>query len=90
VKNDHLGFEILYTYKGIVQKYRPDFLVRLTNGKMLVLEVKGQDTQESKTKREFLSEWVKAVNQQGGFGVWAGDVSRNPRDILNILRNHNP
>jgi type III restriction enzyme len=89
VKNDHLGFEILYTYKGIVQKYRPDFLVRLTNGKMLVLEVKGQDTQESKTKREFLSEWVKAVNQQGGFGVWAGDVSRNPRDILNILQNHN-
>jgi serine kinase of HPr protein (carbohydrate metabolism regulator) len=29
---------------------------------MLVLEVKGQDNQEQQTKREFLSEWVRAVN----------------------------
>jgi hypothetical protein len=28
VKNDHLNFEILYIYRGIVRKYRPDFLVR--------------------------------------------------------------
>ncbi len=26
VKNDHLGFEILYVFKGVVRKYRPDFL----------------------------------------------------------------
>ena len=30
VKNDHLGFDILYVYKGVVKKYRPDFLIRLT------------------------------------------------------------
>jgi type III restriction enzyme len=89
VKNDHLGFEILYTYRGIVQKYRPDYLVRLTSGKMLVIEVKGQDTQQDQTKREFLSEWISAVNQQGGFGEWSWDVSRNPRDLLNILQTHN-
>jgi len=28
VKNDHLGFEVLYVYRGVVRKYRPDFLVR--------------------------------------------------------------
>ena len=28
-KNDHLGFEVLYVYRGVVRKYRPDFLVRL-------------------------------------------------------------
>ncbi len=33
VKNDHLGFEILYIFKGEVRKYRPDFIVRLKNGK---------------------------------------------------------
>ena len=88
VKNDHLGFEILYAFKGIIQKFRPDFLVRLTSGKMLVLEVKGQDTQENKTKREFLSEWVKAVNQHGGFGTWAAGVSYNPRDLPTILQRH--
>ena len=51
VKNDHLGFEVLYVFKGVVRKYRPDFLIRLNNGKMLVLEVKGQDTQQDQTKR---------------------------------------
>ena len=52
---------------------------------MLVLEVKGQDNQEQQTKREFLAEWVRAVNNHGGFGMWAADVSRNPTDIHEIL-----
>jgi type III restriction enzyme len=56
VKNDHLGFEILYVFKGVVLKYRPDYLIRLTSGKMLVIEVKGLDSQQDRTKREFLSE----------------------------------
>ena len=88
VKNDHLGFEILYVFNGVVRKYRPDFLVRLANGTMLVLEVKGQDSQEARTKREFLGEWVKAVNAHGGFGAWAGDVSRAPGDVTEILQRH--
>jgi type III restriction enzyme len=85
VKNDHLGFEITYSFRGVIHKYRPDYLVRLTNGKMLVLEVKGQDDQQQQTKREFLAEWTRAVNSHGGFGVWAGDVSRYPSDIHEIL-----
>ncbi len=46
VKNDHLGIEILYVYNGVVRKFRPDFIIRLANGKMLVLEIKGQDVQQ--------------------------------------------
>jgi len=38
VKNDHLGFEIIYIYEGIIRKYRPDFIVKLINGINLVLE----------------------------------------------------
>ncbi|MEI7903697.1 MAG: type III restriction endonuclease subunit R, partial [bacterium] len=53
-KNDHLGFEVLYVYRGIVRKYRPDFLVRLTNGEMLVLETKGQEPEQDKVKRRYL------------------------------------
>lgn len=87
-KNDHLGFEVLYVFKGIVRKFRPDFLIRLTNGKMLILETKGQDSQENQTKREFLAEWVTAVNDHGGFGVWAADVSRDPADIRSILEKY--
>jgi len=88
VKNDHLGFEITYSFKGIIHKFRPDYLVRLASGKMLVLEVKGQDNQEQQTKREFLGEWVRAVNGHRGFGAWASDVSRNPTDIHGILARH--
>ncbi|MGA2904476.1 MAG: hypothetical protein ABSD98_11630 [Candidatus Korobacteraceae bacterium] len=89
VKNDHLGFEITYSFRGIIRKFRPDYLVRLTNRKMLVLEVKGQDNQEHQTKREFLGEWVRAINGHGGFGEWAADVSRNPTDIHETLIRHN-
>lgn len=88
VKNDHIGFEIYYTNRGVPHKFRPDFLIRLKNGKMLVLEVKGQDSEEHRTKREFLAEWVGAVNQQGGFGTWVADVSRHPNDITGILQSH--
>ena len=84
-KNDHLGFEIMYVYKGVVQKYRPDFLIRLATGRMLVLEVKGQETQQDRTKRESLDEWVRAVNSHGGFGQWACDVSFDPADVPAIL-----
>jgi len=89
VKNDHIGFEITYSFKGIIHKFRPDYLVKLTNGKTLILEVKGQDDQQQQTKREFLSEWVRAVNGQGGFGQWTADVSRHPKDVLEILQRHN-
>ena len=84
-KNDHLGFEIHYIFKGELHKYRPDFLIRLKNGEMLVLETKGQDSQQDRTKREFLDEWVKAVNQYGGFGKWKWAVSTHPKDVSGML-----
>jgi predicted RecB family nuclease len=58
VKNDHLGLEIVYTYQGVVRKYRPDFLIRLKSGRNLVLETKGRDTDQDRTKREFRGECV--------------------------------
>ena len=88
VKNDHLGFEVFYVHRGVVRKYRPDFLVRLASGDMLVLETKGQDTPRDRTKRNFLAEWVNAVSAHGGFGRWAWDVSTAPGDIHAILARH--
>ena len=60
-KNDHLGFEILYIYRGVVRKYRPDFLVRLTSGDMLVIETKGRDTEQDIVRRRYLDEWTRAL-----------------------------
>ena len=71
-----------------MSKYRPDFLIRLHDGRILVLEVKGQETPRDKIKREALNEWVKAVNADGRFGRWCCDVSFAPGDVLDILRSH--
>jgi type III restriction enzyme len=86
VKNDHLGFEIRYIFNGVEHKYRPDFLIRLQNGSLLVLETKGEEAQQDRVKREAVTEWVKAVNQHGGFGSWLPPmVSKHPDDIPEIL-----
>ena len=87
VKNDHLGFEVFYVYQGVVRKYRPDFLIRLKSGDMLVLEIKGRDrdSEQNQEKRKALEEWVAAVNDHGGFGRWSCDVARRPGDIQDIL-----
>ena len=87
VKNDHLGFEVFYVYQGVVRKYRPDFLVRLQSGDMMVLETKGRDrdSEQNRVKRKALEEWVAAVNDHGGFGRWFSARGEAARDIQDIL-----
>lgn len=87
VKNDHLGFAILYNYQGVVNRYFPDFIIKMKTGEHLVLETKGQDRDKDKTKRAFLDEWCRAVNQHGGFGIWKWAVSFDANDLDNILQN---
>ena len=88
VKNDHLGFVISYLYKGVIHSFYPDFLIKLSNGKMLVLEVKGVDDEKNRTKRAALKEWIDAVNSDGRFGKWEYDVSFRPSDIKDIIKRH--
>jgi type III restriction enzyme len=85
VKNDHLGFAILYNHEGVIRKYYPDFIIKFKNGQHLILETKGQDTDQDKTKRAFLDEWCKAINQHGGFGAWRWAVSFDPNDLDAII-----
>ena len=85
VKNDHLGFDVLYVYKGVVKKYRPDFIIRLKSENFLILETKGQQTDQDDIKHHYMKDWVEAVNQHGGFGQWAFAVSQKPSDLKDIL-----
>lgn len=85
VKNDHLGFEIPYIFRGVVRKYRPDYLIRLTSGDHLILEVKGETTRQDEAKWKALDEWIDAVNQNGSFGRWHFAVSTLPGDLKDIL-----
>ncbi|MDF0592210.1 DEAD/DEAH box helicase family protein [Methanotrichaceae archaeon M04Ac] len=98
-KNDHLGFDIYYIFEGKTHRYLPDFIIKLDadpegqnedqesapSGNYLVLETKGRDTQKDKIKRDFLDEWVRAVNEDGGFGYWQWAVSRDPADVRGII-----
>jgi hypothetical protein len=84
-KNDHLGVEIAYIYAGIFHKYRPDYLIRLTSGTNLAVETKGQNTPQDETKRRYLVEWVKAVNEHGGFGKWKSDRCLNPSHLPTVI-----
>ena len=85
VNNDHLGFQIHYIWNGSRRRFVPDFLIRLTNGKTLVLEIKGVDDDRNRAKRAALSAWVEGVNQKGGFGLWAHAVAFAPSQILDLV-----
>jgi type III restriction enzyme len=84
-KNDHLGFEVQYVHNGVVRKYRPDFLVRLAGGDMLVIETKGQVTEQDRVKRRYLEEWTAAVTAHGGFGRWRAAMVSRPGEIRDLL-----
>ncbi len=69
VKNDHLDFAIPYDFDGHSHNYYPDFLIRLSNGVMLILEVKGYEDEEDRQKYAAARRWVSAVNNYGQMGV---------------------
>ena len=87
-KNDHLGFQIVYLWNGVRRRYLPDFLVRFSNGRTLVLEIKGEDSEQNRAKRAALEIWVQAVNAKGGFGLWCCDVAFSPAQVMDILLRH--
>jgi len=87
-KNDHLGFQIYYMWNGSKRRYIPDFLIRLVSGKTLVLEVKGEDSEQDRAKRSALDAWVKAVNATRGFGVWCASVVFEMSKVHDAIDSH--
>ena len=79
---------MLYLWNGSKRKFIPDFLVRYRSGKTLVLEIKGQDSEQDRAKRAALGQWVAAVNEHGGFGAWSHDVvigePASARDVIGL------
>ncbi|MBZ5875193.1 BPTD_3080 family restriction endonuclease [Chromohalobacter israelensis] len=87
-KNDHLDFKVRYLWRGSSRNFVPDYLIRFTNGKILVLEVKGQDNQQNAEKRAAMETWIKAVNEQGGFGQWAFDTIYEPAKTRDVIEQY--
>ena len=87
-KSDHLVFQVFYMWNGVRRRFVPDFLIRLANGKTLILEIKGEDNEQNRAKRSALDVWVQGVNAKGGFGVWCWDVAFMPAQMQDILNQH--
>lgn len=93
-RNDHMGLTIPYEYMGIDHAYEPDFLVRLSNGVTVVLEIKGFEDDQTKAKHNAANRWVEAVNNWGQLGAWGFHVCRNPqlleKEMEYLLRGAQP
>lgn len=87
-KNDHLGFEIFYLWQGQAKTYYPDFMMRFTNDRYMILEVKGQALEQDKVKWLAVKEWVSAVNAAGTFGQWEFKVLDDPKNLFEVLGAH--
>ncbi len=55
---------------------------------MLVLEVKGEDTEQHRAKLASMKAWVIGVNTKGGFGTWRHDVAYDMAKVHDILERH--
>jgi type III restriction enzyme len=78
VRNDRPFLLIPYEYEGVQHHYEPDYLIRLKNGKMLILETKGEEDDQDRAKYQAARRWVTAVNNWGRLGVWDFSVCRDP------------
>lgn len=70
MKNHRLYLEIPYLYMGATYRYRPDFVVRLANGQVVLLEGKGESDEKDDAKATAARRWVESVNTWGGLGNW--------------------
>jgi type III restriction enzyme len=84
-RNDHMGLVIPYEYLGVDHSYEPDFIVKLVNDLMLLLEIKGFEVHEpekTNAKHQAAQRWVTAVNNLKDFGKWDFLVCRDVECLL--------
>jgi type III restriction enzyme len=84
-KNDRLEFNIPYEFYDDFRVYEPDFLVKLTNGLTLIVEIKGQPHPETDAKHQAAKRWVSAVNNWGSLGKWAFLVCKEPQHLGSLI-----
>ncbi|MDX2177686.1 MAG: DEAD/DEAH box helicase family protein [Candidatus Sumerlaeia bacterium] len=92
VKNRHrknegqsLGLVVPYEWQGLSHSYEPDFVVRVSPGLFLLLEIKGQEDDQDRAKHQAAQRWVSAVNNWGQMGRWDFLVCHDPKALTKML-----
>ena len=88
VRNDGLGFTIPYYFQDASRDYVPDFIVVLTNGVKIIVEIKGRERLRDAAKHQAAQRWVKAVNHAKQYGTWKFHVCRNPNVLGSELKEY--
>jgi type III restriction enzyme len=58
----------------------------VADGTTLVLEIKGQETEQDRAKHQAAERWVSAVTNWGEMGRWAFATCRDPQTLLGMLQ----
>ena len=84
-RNEGLGFEVPYRSGGDQHRYRPDFIVRLNDGRgdgdplHLVAEIKGVLQESDRDKYLAMrTYWIPGVNTLRSWGRWAFEEFSDP------------
>jgi type III restriction enzyme len=80
-RNDQMNFQIPYEENGLAHHYTPDFIVKLIDGRLLILEVKGFYDNEEVLKWQATERWCNAVNRCDKLGRWLFHVCRDPQTL---------
>lgn len=83
-KNDRLFLEIPYRWQGATGRYRPDFLIRLRDGRTLLLEG-GRKTERDDSKTQAARRWRDAVNDWGAMGRWEFAIAWSDAEVASVL-----
>lgn len=92
VKNAGMDFSIPYVYNGQKHDFFPDFIIRLRGEPPvhLILETKGFDPL-AEVKSAAAQRWVRAVNADGRYGIWAFAMARRIEDVSWLITvGHDP
>jgi type III restriction enzyme len=85
VKNHKLHLEIPFLYLGVTHRYRPDFIVRLRDGRLVLLEGKGEADEKDDAKATSARRWVEAINTLGSHGQWVYSICYNASTLAEQL-----
>ncbi|MEJ7785892.1 MAG: hypothetical protein WKF96_13890, partial [Solirubrobacteraceae bacterium] len=87
-KNERIFFEVPYRWQGTTARYRPDFLVKLTNGMTLVIEGKGRKMETDDAKLTAVRRWIDAVNSWGRLGSWGFGIVFKEAEVTTLIDEH--
>jgi type III restriction enzyme len=87
VKNERLGFDIPYRHGQDLHHHTPDFLVEVVGEKptFLVVEVKGLEREQDRSKEAGAHRWIDAVNHWGKLGHWRYAKIYSPHQLESVL-----